>query len=89
MTVGEPGDVAVGDPGRTFLERRVDQTRSVVASPARVETVPDEVMDRPLDSAHVHPPRESEIGIEEIAVPVLFGRPSAQPTGPWGGFGAA
>ena len=49
LTVSKPGDVAVGDPGRTFLERRVDQTRSVVALSARVETVPDEVMDRPLD----------------------------------------
>ena len=49
LTVGEPGDVAVGDPGRTFLERRVDQARSVVALSARVETVPDQVMDRPFD----------------------------------------
>jgi len=39
-------------------------------------------MDRELDRTHIDPPREPEIGIEEVAVPVLFRRPPPQPTCP-------
>ena len=36
---GEPGDIAVGDPGRTLLERGIDEGRSGVAPVPRVESV--------------------------------------------------
>src|SRR6185312_4732227 len=81
---GELAQVPVGDARRSLLESGIDQRRAVVPLVTRVESVPDEVMDRPLDGAHVHPPREPEVGVEQVAVPVLLRGPPPQPTGPGG-----
>ena len=81
---GELAHIAVGDPRRSFLESRVDQCRTVVALVPRIESVADQVMDRPLDGPHVHPAREPEVGVEQVAMPVLLRGPPPQPTSPGG-----
>ncbi len=39
-------------------------------------------MDRHFDRPHVDPSRQTEIGIEQVAMPVLLGRPPSQPACP-------
>ena len=50
--------------------------------PAGREAISDQMMDGPLDREHVHAAREPEIGIEQIAVPILFRGPPPQPSRP-------
>ena len=76
---GELAHVAVGDPRRALLERRVNEPL-VLVIPARGEPISDQMMNGPLDREHVHPAGEPEVRVEQIAVPILFGSPSPQPS---------
>jgi hypothetical protein len=46
------------------------------------------VVDGDLDRAHVDAAGESEVGVEQVAVAVLFGRPAAEPLCPGAVVGA-
>ena len=77
-----PADVAVRDACRALLERGVDEQVVGIGPALRVEAIDDEGVHGPFDRAHVHAAGETEVGVEQVAVPVLLGRPSTQPSCP-------
>ena len=54
----------------------------VFVIPARCKPASDQMMNSPLDREHVDPAGEPEIGVDQIAVPVLFRSPPSQPARP-------
>lgn len=75
-------DIAMRDLGGPLLERGIDKSQVGVIPGLRVEAVVDQVMDRGFDGAHVHPTREVEVLVEQVAVPVFLRRPAATPARP-------
>uniref|UniRef100_A0A8R7P9R9 Uncharacterized protein n=1 Tax=Triticum urartu TaxID=4572 RepID=A0A8R7P9R9_TRIUA len=88
MLLGVTGCVAVRDGGGTLLEGDVDE--AVVGAPRSVHDHAglDEVVDGPLDLPHVDAAGEEEVPVEHVAVPVLLGRPAADPARPGSAAGA-
>ena len=67
---------------RPLLEGRIDDPGAWVSLPAGIKSIADEVMNREFDRPHIDPPGEAEIGIQQVAMPVLLGGPAPQPLTP-------
>jgi hypothetical protein len=48
----------------------------------------NQILDSLLDLLHVHPASQVQVLVQQIAVPILFGRPGASPDAPRGGASA-
>ena len=82
LASGHLGDISMRNPGCALLERSIDESGIIVIRVTGIEAVFDEVMDGHFDCPYVDPSREPEISIEQVAVPVLLGRPPPQPARP-------
>ena len=75
-------DVAVRHARRTLLNRCVHQKLVWVRFGPRIEAVGDQVVHCTFHCTHVDAASEAQVGIQQIAVPVLFSGPSAEPLSP-------
>src|SRR5690348_6750197 len=77
-----PRNIRMRDLRGALLEGSVDQTAIEIRIGLRIEAVVQKMMNGDLDGAHVDAAGEPQIGVEQVAVTVFFGRPSPEPFGP-------
>ena len=82
LFAGQLTDVAVADLGGALLEGGVDEATVGVLLCSGVEAGCDEVLNGNLDRAHVAAATKVQVLVEEVAVAVLLGGPTAAPPGP-------
>mmetsp|Transcript_36501 Transcript_36501/g.87028 ORF Transcript_36501/g.87028 Transcript_36501/m.87028 type:complete len:254 (-) Transcript_36501:557-1318(-) len=82
VLAGDPADVSVGDLRGALLEGRVEKSSVEVLLGSGVESRRDEVLDGDLDGPEVALAGQVEVLVEEVAVAVLLGSPSARPSRP-------